>query len=1103
MRMRSKFFCVSILCGFAFGSLHAAEPANPYRAAAQKYANALLAHGRDHYGPVHTPLFVQMIDLRTLEIPKQRTAAEWRAEMSHWKEDKNYTMWGKDRSSVLWAQVSNLLWDTENIRLLDSLSAETGDPKYAQAADEYMRFFLQCCVSHTTGLFAWGEHMAYNVEDDAIHGPRHELQHPDPLWNELWKINPEAVRGEIEGVYNNHITNKRIMAYDRHANYWNGLPERDQATILGYAGVYIDSFAFLSEKTHDPKYNEWARQLLLAFESKSNADGLYPDNWTDRQKREEAYSFPIRPELATAMYVAFQRTQDARWLNDANRYLDACDRSFQAGKATGDDAATAPMSFAQAAMLAYQFTGQPEYLNMANRYGAELLKRQQPHVQMASSLAESINTLRELYEVTGEQQWLDGARQLGDFSLRTFVRPSGLIVGTATVDRPDYYDTIQGSGALALALYKLGTVPESAQPVHPRRREGNMTAPVFSDLHYAALASNQQQVPVSVRISDASGIERVALRYTYGNEIGFEDASPEIQGDLYTFHVRPPGIAFLGDVLFAIEAVDKSPNANEAMTQWHQFRMATFEDQKIADGTLRFIDLGATFTGATGAGTMHAQMTQVLPDGTNAPSHGQVSTGRYVCFDSGAFQASGVSLAYTPEETWRLIESTLSLAYWDGSGWRRVPSKVDTDTGTIAAAYHPARCWTAIGEDRVLWRAPGRQAGTALADLNHDGKYEVATTFWQPGQLLSSDGKLLRQFPIDPPYHPLQNPSPAIVAALMPGQEPLLVYGAPSGYVYAYDREGTLRWRTEVGGEIIGGVAIGRLMDGPNSEVAASWDGGVEVIDATGRIVWQEEVPQPSGSTPVLVDLDGDGKLDIVVNAGSEIVALKGDTGAILWKYQVPGAIFITPAAGQFVPNGKPRIVTGDDSGVIYTLDENGKLLWRQDRIFGPRGVPEPIAQYAGISEIGLADLDRRGDRQVIATTKSGETVALNARGERLWWFTSYERKVGTSEDRGAHLAFADLDNDGKLEVILSQQDSYLYVLDSKGREKWAYLGYFWYHNSPTVADLQGTGELNIVFTSPETGGTYALRSGFTGKPGRAPWPMDRGDTERTNCAPW
>jgi Carboxypeptidase regulatory-like domain/TonB-dependent Receptor Plug Domain len=60
-----------------------------------------------------------------------------------------------------------------------------------------------------------------------------------------------------------------------------------------------------------------------------------------------------------------------------------------------------------------------------------------------------------------------------------------------------------------------------------------------------------------------------------------------------------------------------------------------------------------------------------------------------------------------------------------------------------------------------------------------------------------------------------------------------------------------------------------------------------------------------------------------------------------------------------------------------------------------------------------------------------------------------------------------------------------------------------WYHNSPAIADLQNTGELDIVFTAPEENGTYALRSGFKGLPGRAPWPMDRGDLARTNSAPW
>jgi hypothetical protein len=391
----------------------------------------------------------------------------------------------------------------------------------------------------------------------------------------------------------------------------------------------------------------------------------------------------------------------------------------------------------------------------------------------------------------------------------------------------------------------------------------------------------------------------------------------------------------------------------------------------------------------------------------------------------------------------------------------------------------------------------------ALADLDHDGTRAVATVAWQPGQLLSSKGEPLQQFPIDPPYHPLQNPSPPMVAELQKGQPPLLLYGAPSGYVYAYDRAGKLHWRTEVGGEILGGVAVGSVTQGPGLSVVASWNGGVAVINADGRKLWQTDLTTPSGSVPVLVDLDNDGKLDIVLNSGSQIVALKGETGALLWAYSVPGVTFITPSVGSFIQSGKPRIVTGDEQGSVYAIDESGKLLWRQYRIYGPREVSEQVDQYAAISEIGMADLEHSGERQIIVATKSGETVALNARGERLWRFESYERKVGTSLSRGAHLAFADLDGDGKIEIVLAQQDSFLYVLDSMGRQKWTYLGYFWYHNSPSIADLQNTGELDIVFTAPEENGTYALRSGFKGAPGRDPWPMDRGNLARTNSAPW
>ncbi len=1093
--------------------MEAPSASSPYAAAALKYAAALLAHGRDYYGPVHTPLFVQMIDLRTLEIPKQRTAAEWRAEMAGWKEDRNYLMWGKDRSSVLWAQDSNLLWDTENVRLMYALSRDTGVASYATAADDYIRYFLKHCVSRTTGFFAWGEHIAYNVVDDEIHGQRHELQHPSPLWPELWKFDPDTVRNEIEAIYLYHITDKRSMAYDRHANYWNGLPERDQATIMGYAGIYIDAFAFMFEKTGEVKYTEWARKLLLAFQSKSNAVGLYPDNWTDRQKREMPLQYPARPGLATALYTAFERTRDSRWLDDANRYLEACKNSYRVDKSGGENPVfgDGAVGFGEAALRGYELTGKQSYLEWAKLAGREVMRAEQPHAQMASTLANAMNGLRRLYEVTGEQPWLDGARRLGDYALAHFVHSSGLILGTAIVDRPPYYDAIQGSGALALALYRLGmgqetNLPAAAAPARQKTLPPmNLNSTIeISEVKFPGFAMNAgPKIPVTARISAAVGIERATLHYTYGNEVGFQDSKPLVHDGLYTFFIQPPGMSFLGEILFALEAVEADPRGNREMTTWHKLRVAAMAGAPVENRTLRFPELGAEISECNVGGSANAFVSASLPEGISAPPPGWVSTGHYFWLNRDDITAGTLTLSYAPENAERLIEQTLTLACWDGKEWQRIPSKLDRDARKVSGPFQSARYWTLLGEDRVLWRAPGRQGGTALADLDGDGKYEVVADLWQPGELLSPSGKSVRQFPIDSPTHPVLNASPPIVAKLAPERQPLLLLSGPAGYVYAYDREGKLHWRTEVGGEIQGGVAVGKLTDDSSLSVAACWDGGAAAIDSSGSKMWQREVPAPSGSTPVLADLDGDGKLEVVINAGSGILALEGDTGTVLWEYSVPGTQFVAPAIGEFTRNGRPRIVTADQRETVHVLNEEGSPLWRQDQLYGPFEVPEWIDQYAQACEVGLADLEGRGERQIVVSMKSGDTVALSAGGERLWHFVSHERKVGTSLTRGGHLAFADLDNDGKLEVIVSQQDSYLYVLDTQGRSKWTYRGYFWYHSSPTVADLENTGELNTVFACPEENGLYALRSGFKGIRGRAPWPFDRGNLARTNCAPW
>jgi outer membrane protein assembly factor BamB len=635
-----------------------------------------------------------------------------------------------------------------------------------------------------------------------------------------------------------------------------------------------------------------------------------------------------------------------------------------------------------------------------------------------------------------------------------------------------------------------------------RRTSAANVPPVIDSWQYPASSSNLERVRVSVRIQAPSGIGSAILHYAYGNEVGFRDERPEVSGDSYTFHIEAPGVAFIGEARFAVEAFDRSPRATRAMSAWRGILLAARDEGRERGGIVRLTNVGVELSQVAAGSAARAELTRWLPAGLAAPKANLVSTGRYWHVHTDA-DGAGISVRYASEDAWRLIESTLSLAYWDGRDWVRTASRLDVANRRVTAALVKPGYWTLVGEDRVLWRADGRETGPALDDVDGDGKLEVVTVLYQPGELLSSQGKPLARFGMDAPYRPVKNSSSPAVARLAPGAAPMLLFGAPSGYVYAFRPDGTRLWRTQVGGEVLGGPSVGRLLAGGRPGIAAAWEGGVSVIAPDGALVWQQHLPVPSRTYAVVADLDGDGEDEVVVNAADQIVALRGTTGEILWRYRAPGRQLTVPAAGEFARGGKPRLVFGDEQGSVYAIDERGRLAWRQDRIYGPREVPDPVEHYQAVAETALADLEASGERQVIVSTRSGETVSLSARGERLWRFSSYERKVGISYGGGAHLGFADLDQDGRLDVVLSQQDSYIYILGAGGALKWMFLARFWYHSPPAIADLEGSGELNILFSSPEEGGMWALRGGVRGASGRAPWPMARGNLGRTNCAPW
>ncbi len=141
---------------------------------------------------------------------------------------------------------------------------------------------------------------------------------------------------------------------------------------------------------------------------------------------------------------------------------------------------------------------------------------------------------------------------------------------------------------------------------------------------------------------------------------------------------------------------------------------------------------------------------------------------------------------------------------------------------------------------------------------------------------------------------------------------------ANNGVLYAYDDEMDLMWTTAVSGDIDGqleATPAGSDLDGDGDlEVAViAWDRSIQDynVDVTvwagedGDMIWRETLNYYSGSSfdegravssPVLIDVDGDGTKDIVGAQSNTLFVLDGDNGDLLFEDDLPYRLWAQPA---------------------------------------------------------------------------------------------------------------------------------------------------------------------------------------------------------------
>ena len=257
---------VLIQIQFAFGENPRDKKIPDFITVVEKYADAMIAHGRDTYGTEHSPLFASALIRETMRPDQNKEIGK----IDGVREN--------DRSLT----GANLIHDIDLYRILYELAAVCEKNSYADEADKALEYFLKNCQSPATGLMCWGEHLFWDFYTDQCgHGPNYDFHEAKewPFWDQSYKVAPEACWNFVIGEWDHQIHNKTTGDFSRHGRYTK------HETFSGF------------------DFPRYAGQMI--------------ERWADAYNRPENASRPRKDELLHYIEVLFNRTQENSKLSES------------------------------------------------------------------------------------------------------------------------------------------------------------------------------------------------------------------------------------------------------------------------------------------------------------------------------------------------------------------------------------------------------------------------------------------------------------------------------------------------------------------------------------------------------------------------------------------------------------------------------------------------------------------------------------------------------------------------------------------------------------------------------------------------------------------
>ena len=286
--------------------------------------------------------------------------------------------------------------------------------------------------------------------------------------------------------------------------------------------------------------------------------------------------------------------------------------------------------------------------------------------------------------------------------------------------------------------------------------------------------------------------------------------------------------------------------------------------------------------------------------------------------------------------------------------------------------------------------------------------------------------------------------------------------------MYCLDiRTGKLRWSFDSENKVKGSLpCVGDLDgDGKVEIVLGTQAGALYVLDGqTGTPIGKFLLQNAIGE-PVLCDVDGDGNLEILFPSARHVYCIRHvpDEGIEIFD-EDPLLDPQTTTVSDLNGDGKKEILVGSKSGKLYCFDgETGQIAWQY------------MAKREITHETGVCDLDRDGKPELVVQSRQIVTT-LTHDGKLIW-----ERTLSDVAEKGRPV-FVDVDADGFPEIIIKFFSGEIYCLHGKtGAVRWQNKTERIYA-TPAVVGKKGAPDI-LTF-----GGRKNVLYCFEGRDGRMKW---------------